>query len=150
MKRQPARAAFIFSPDQIRSAMTNCRTGAEECRELSNRKRERFSIPIPLPRRLLIQSHRPGAAWWTPRSVAQLPNIDLKLIDRAAERIAVHAQFAGGSALVAFIFLQHGQDEAFLELPHTFRIQNVALIHLQNQGFQLIFHVGLSLFSRMF
>lgn len=54
----------------------------------------------------------------------------------------MHAQFAGGAALVAFVFREHGQDEALLELAHGFGIKNVAVMHLQDEGFELVFHKG--------
>jgi hypothetical protein len=52
----------------------------------------------------------------------------------------MHAQFAGSTALVAFVFLKHGEDESFLELTHALGVEDVAFIHLQNECFQLIFH----------
>jgi len=52
----------------------------------------------------------------------------------------MHAQLPRCTALIAIIFLQHGQDESFLELANGFRIKNAAPIHLHNQRFQLIFH----------
>lgn len=52
----------------------------------------------------------------------------------------MHAEFAGGLALIAAIFLEHRDDEAFFELAYRFGIKNIALIHLKHEGFQLIFH----------
>jgi hypothetical protein len=57
----------------------------------------------------------------------------------------VHAQDPRGLALIAVVFLEHGDDETFLELPHCLGVENVAFVHLQDQGFQLIFHRGLVL-----
>ena len=81
-----------------------------------------------------------SAARRAPRAAAQSLDVELQLGDGAAESIAVHAQLAGGLALVALIFLQHGQDESLLEFANCFGIQNAALVHLHDQGFQLIFH----------
>jgi len=59
----------------------------------------------------------------------------------------VHAQFARGAALVALILLQHCQDEALLEFAHGFRIEDIAFVHLHDEGFELISHGVLSFFS---
>lgn len=99
-----------------------------------------------LPRHLLLHSQRAGTTWWTARTIAQLPHINLELGDGAAEGVAVHAQFAGGAALVAFVFLQDGKDELLLEFADRLGIQDVAFVHLHDQSFQLIFH-GASLFE---
>ncbi len=48
------------------------------------------------------------------------------------------------TALIALVFLQYGEDEPLLELADRLRIQNVAVVHLQNKRFELILH-GLSL-----
>lgn len=100
-----------------------------------------------LPRHLLLHSQRAGTTWWTARTIAQLPHINLELGDGAAEGVAVHAQFAGGAALVAFVFLQDGKDELLLEFADRLGIQDVAFVHLHDQSFQLIFH-GVSLSMR--
>jgi hypothetical protein len=89
---------------------------------------------------LLFYGDRPGAARRAPDSIAQLANVDLQLGDGAAQGIAVHAQFAGGAALVAAVFLQYGEDEAFLEFPYAFSVEDVAAVHLKDKCFQLIFH----------
>src|SRR5712671_5199616 len=54
----------------------------------------------------------------------------------------MHSKLARGSALVALILLKNGEDEALLEFAHTFGVKDVALVHLQNECFQLIFHGG--------
>ena len=81
-----------------------------------------------------------GAAGRALDAVAELADVDFQLGDGAAEGVAVHAQLAGGAALVAFVLLQDGQDETFFELADTFGIQNIAAVHLQDKRFQLIFH----------
>jgi len=67
-------------------------------------------------------------------------HVKLEFGDGAAESVAVHAQLACGLTLVALIFLQYGKDESLLELADRFRVENPAFVHLQYQGFQLIFH----------
>ncbi len=57
----------------------------------------------------------------------------------------MHSEFSRGAALISLILLQHRQDESLLELPYTFRIKNVAAVHLQDECFQLIFHSSLFL-----
>ena len=93
-----------------------------------------------LPYDLFFQGDGAGATGRTLDAVAELANIDLQFADGAAQSIAVHAQFSCGSALVAFILLENCQDEAFLELPNSFGIKNIAAVHLQDKCFQLIFH----------
>jgi hypothetical protein len=88
----------------------------------------------------LFQGHGARAAGRALDAVAELADVNLQLGDGTAEGVAVHAQLAGGAALVAFVFLQHGQDEALLEFTHAFGIKNIASIHLQHKRFQLIFH----------
>src|SRR5437879_11553749 len=61
----------------------------------------------------------------------------------------MHAQFARGTALVALVFLQDGHDKSLFELAHRFGVKNVALIHLHDERFQLIFHGG-ALFLSVF
>jgi hypothetical protein len=47
----------------------------------------------------------------------------------------MHPQLARGAALIPFVFLEHGENESLLELPHTLGIQNIAAVHLQNECF---------------
>lgn len=89
---------------------------------------------------LLFKRNRAGASGRTLDAVAELANINLQFGDGTAQSVAVHSQFAGGPALVALVFLKHGQDKAFLELTHAFGIKNIASVHLQDECFQLIFH----------
>ena len=101
-----------------------------------------------LARRLLFHGYRSRAAWRTLRAIPKLPYIDLQFVDSAAQSVAMHAQFTGSAALIALVFLEYGKDKSLLELAHALGVKNVALIHLQNQCFQLIFH-GSSLSSNL-
>ena len=56
----------------------------------------------------------------------------------------MHSQFPGRPALVSFVLLQDGENEFLLEFTNGFRIKDVALVHLHDQGFKLISH-GVSL-----
>ena len=56
-------------------------------------------------------AHRTRAAWRTLHAIAQLAHVNLELGDGAAQRVAVHAQFARRAALVALVLLQNGQDK---------------------------------------
>jgi len=67
-------------------------------------------------------------------------HVELQLGDSAAKSVTVHAQLARGFTLVALVLLQHSKDESLLEFADRFRVENPALVHLQYQGFQLIFH----------
>lgn len=98
------------------------------------------AVELLLAHHSLFERHRPSAAWWALHPVSKLPDIDLQLANRPAESIAVHSQLPGRAALVALIFLQNRQDETLFELPHAFRVEDVAAVHLQNECFQLIFH----------
>jgi hypothetical protein len=96
-----------------------------------------------------LESNRAGAAWGTLHAVAQLANIDFQLREGAAESVAVHAQLACGAALIALVFLEHSQDKALLKLTNSLGVQNVALVHLHDERFELIFHsLSLSLATR--
>jgi hypothetical protein len=89
---------------------------------------------------LFFQGDGAGTAGWTLDAIAELTDINLQFADGAAESVAVHAQFAGGATLIAFVFLQNCQDKAFLKLAHSLGIKNITSVHLQNKRFQLIFH----------
>jgi len=97
-------------------------------------------LQMSLTNDLLFHGNGAGAAGRTLNAIAQLPDVDLQLGDGAAERIAVHAQFTGGPALVPPVFLKNGQDEALLEFPYAFGVEDVAAVHLKDKCFQLIFH----------
>ena len=55
---------------------------------------------------LLFQGDGAGAAGRALDAIAELADVNLQLADGAAEGVAVHAQFAGGAALVAFVLLR--------------------------------------------
>src|SRR5215813_1927496 len=93
---------------------------------------------------LLLNPKRPRAPRRTPDTVAQLPHIDFQFGDSPAKRIAVHSQLPCSAALISFVLLQDGQYELLFEFAYGFGIEDVTSIHLQDQGFELIFH-GVSL-----
>jgi len=66
----------------------------------------------------LFQGKRSSAARRALSPIAQLADIDLQFAQGAAERVAMHAQFACGAALIALVFLEDRQDKAFLEFPY--------------------------------
>ena len=110
-------------------------------------------LQIPRNARLadgfFLESNRAGTAWGTLHAVAQLANIDFQFGEGAAESVAVHAQLARGAALVAFVFLKHGQDKALFKLTNGLGVQNIAFVHLHDERFELIFHsLSLSLATR--
>jgi hypothetical protein len=47
----------------------------------------------------------------------------------------VHAQFAGGAALVALVLLENSQDEALFEFADSLGVKDVAFVHLHDEGF---------------
>ncbi len=87
-----------------------------------------------------VEDRRTGAAWRPFGTRAERPDINLKFLHGAAQGVAVHAQFAGGLALVAAILLEHGHNETLFEFTNGFRIKDVAFVHLQDECFQLVFH----------
>ena len=100
-----------------------------------------------LTRGFLFHESWPGTAWRTLSAFPELSHINFELRDGAAESIPVHPEFARGTALVASVFLEDGQYKALLEFTYRLGIKNVALVHLHNEGFELIFHGGLSFFQ---
>ena len=78
---------------------------------------------------------RRAARTWTQR-----PDVEIQFGDGAAEGVAVHSELACCLTLVAFVLLQNREDETFLEFANGFGIENSAFVHLENQGFQLVFH----------
>src|SRR5581483_11714719 len=111
---------------------------------------EQLALERPvLPGDLLLHREWTSAARRTP-SIPQLVDVNLQFGDGTAEGVAVHTQFARGAALVALVLFKDGENEFLFEFPYGFRIKNVALVHLQDKSFQLIFHgVSLSLRGRL-
>jgi hypothetical protein len=52
----------------------------------------------------------------------------------------MHSQLASGPALISTVFLEHRQDEPLLEFAYRLGIKNIALVHLQDECFELISH----------
>lgn len=84
------------------------------------------------------------AAYGAAGAIAELADIELELGDGARESIAVHAEFAGGLALIAFVLLKHIHDEALFEFADSFRIKNSTGVHLSYECFKLVLHGVLS------
>ena len=64
--------------------------------------------------------------------MAQSLNVEIQFSYGAAERVAVHTQLACSLALVALVLVQYCKDESLLEFADRFRIEDSALVHLQN------------------
>ena len=105
-----------------------------------------FYLPVTRlsAREFFLVSYWTGCAWWTPAAIAELTDIKFELGDGAAQSVAMHSQLSRGAALVAFVFLKNSCYKTLLELSDCFGIENVALVHLVDKCFQLIFH-GISL-----
>src|SRR5271165_1020902 len=88
----------------------------------------------------LVVGRETGAAWRATRTGPQHSYVKIQFRNGAAERVTVHAQLPGRLTLIALVFLQHGHNESLLKFADGFRVENSALVHLQNQGFQLVFH----------
>jgi len=99
-----------------------------------------------LPSYLLLVARRASAARWPLAAIPKLANVNFEFRDGPAEGIAVHIQFARGAALIALILLQNSQNKFLFKLANRFRVENIALVHLHDKGFELILH-GISLSS---
>src|SRR5260370_5357303 len=91
-----------------------------------------------------LQGQQAGTARRAPYAV-QCAQINLQLGDGAAERITVHAQFAGSFTLVAAVFLQNSADKPLFEFVYCLRIKNSAFMHLLNKSFEIVLHLSASL-----
>ncbi len=91
-------------------------------------------------RLLALEVRGAGTARWALGTRAQWTHINLQLFHRAAEGVAVHRKLPSRLTLIAAILFKNRHDEALFELGYRFRIKNVALVHLQDESFQLIFH----------
>jgi len=91
--------------------------------------------PSALANSLLLESDGTGTARGATGSVAEEANVNFEFGESTTEGVAMHAEFAGGAALVAFIFLENGEDEALFEFADCLRIKDVALVHLHDEGF---------------
>jgi len=107
------------------------------------------AVITSLPGQLALLSHRTGAARRALDAFADGLEVDFQLRQCAAEGVAVHAQLARGAALVAFVLRQYGQDEALLKFAHGLGVKNFAVMHLQDEGFELVFHWGYLSFDVM-
>ena len=92
-----------------------------------------------LSRLFLFQLNGMRAARRTLRSSPHGTNVDLEFLHGPAQGVAVHSQLPGCLALIAPIFLEIGHDETLLEFANRFRVEDVAVVHLKDECFQLIF-----------
>jgi hypothetical protein len=99
-----------------------------------------FNLASGLLLQKFIKSDRARAPRRTAYAAAQFGQVKVQFIDGAAESIAVHAEFASRSALVAMVAFQYVQDEPLLKFAYRFRVQNATFVHLGNESFQLILH----------
>jgi hypothetical protein len=103
---------------------------------------------MPLPCHFLFKRQGGDGRLFAPDgaagAVAELADIKLEFGDGAREGIAVHAEFAGGFALIAFVLLKHIHDEALFEFADSFRIKNSTGVHLSYECFKLVLHGVLS------
>jgi len=76
------------------------------------------------------------ACGWTTHSVANLRGVHIKLGQRAAESVAVHAEFQRGLALVSLVMCEDFEDVALLELTHGIRVRDTDVVHLRDEAVQ--------------
>jgi hypothetical protein len=69
----------------------------------------------------------------------------MQLCQRAAQRIAVHAKFRRGLALVATMVCEDLKYVALFELPYSIGVRNPSRVHLGNQGIQFALQGATSL-----
>ena len=77
------------------------------------------------------------------QAVANLFGIELQFCDRAAKRVAVHAELTSCFALVSPVMRQNLKNEAPLKLTHCLVVMNAAGVHLRHKTIQLTFHENL-------
>ena len=80
------------------------------------------------------------AGGWTSHPAADSGCIEVKLGERAAQGVAMHAEFFRGLALVALVMCEDLQDVAPLELPESVGIWNTGAVHLRDQAIQFALH----------
>ena len=81
-----------------------------------------------------------GSCWtnrarWAAHAFADLSGIETKLRERAAECVAMHAEFFRGFALVATMTREHLEDVALFELAHSVRVRDAGGEHLKDEAF---------------
>ncbi len=54
--------------------------------------------------------------------ITQGAHINLQLVDRPGQGVAVHAKLPGSPALIAVAFLKNGDDESLFEFSNSFRV----------------------------
>ena len=75
---------------------------------------------------------------------ANLSGVEVELGEGAAERVAVHAEFVGGLALVSLVLRKHFEDVAFLELANGIHIGDTGAVHLRNESVEFALQVCLA------
>jgi len=88
---------------------------------------------------LLFQLNGVGATGGTLGAAAHRTNVDLEFLHGSAQGVAVHSQLPGCLALIAAIFLENRHDKTLFEFANRFRVEDVAVVHLKDECFQLIF-----------
>ncbi len=78
---------------------------------------------------------------------ADLGGVEVELGERAAEGVAVHAEFIGGLALIALVVREHFEDVALLELAHGIGVRNAGAVHLCDETVKFALQVFASLVS---
>jgi len=86
-------------------------------------------------RKSLVVGRRSCATRRALAAVTKFADIDLEFTNGAAQRIAVHSQLAGGTALVALVFPEDRSDETLLKLSDRLGVQNIAFVHLLHERF---------------
>jgi hypothetical protein len=81
----------------------------------------------------------PHRGRWPSHPLADLRGVQPKLVQRAAERVAMHAELIGGLALVAAMTRQHLEDVALLELTHGVVIAHAGGMHLEDDIIEIAF-----------
>lgn len=80
------------------------------------------------------------AGGWASHPAADSGCIEVKLGERAAQGVAMHAEFFRGLALVALVMCEDLQDVAPLELPESVGVWNTGTVHLRDQAIQFALH----------
>src|SRR5437016_14594523 len=109
----------------------------QNCRKAAAKLTGGFLLQL-FKRNWFLAAHR------SPQTFAELPHVQFKLGNGAAESIAMHSQFPRCLALVPLVLLKNIHDEALLKFPHSFGIKNPAVVHLRDESFELVLHRSLT------
>jgi hypothetical protein len=82
---------------------------------------------------------RTDGRWWPAHTLPYLGRIHAELGKRAAERIAVHAEFLSRFTLIAAMTRKNLEDVLSLKLAHRVGVSNTSGVHLEDEVVEFAF-----------